>query len=181
LNLRAGILSLSSVLATGGKPLPSGVRYTVYEAAKEADGNRKRVTYDDGGPVRFPLPAGRYYVTATYGSASASTEVEVTAAEVTRQALNLRAGILSLSSVLATGEKPLRSGVRYTVYEAAKEADGNRKRVTYDDGGPVRFPLPAGRYYVTASSDVGNGSSEITVVPGEVRELLLRLGPRERP
>jgi hypothetical protein len=128
------------------------------------------------------LPAGRYYVTATYGSAFASTEVEVRAGEqAIQQMLDLRAGILSLSSVLATGGKPLPSGVRYTVYEAAKEADGNRKRVTYDDGGPVRFPLPAGRYYVTASSDVGNGSSEITVVPGEVRELLLRLGPRERP
>lgn len=75
------------------------------------------------------------------------------------------------------GGKPLTRGVRYDVYEAAKDAEGNRKRVTssqtYED--PPRFPLPAGHYYVAASSDVGKGGSEVTISPGEVRQLQLRL------
>jgi TIR domain len=186
LNLNAGILSLSSVLAAGGKPLPTGVSYEVYEAAKDADGNRKRVTDspDYKGPPRFPLPAGRYYVTATYESASAGTEIDVTAGDQPiRQTLNLNAGILSLSGVLAAGGQPLSTGVSYEVYEAATDADGNRKRVTDspDYKGPPRFPLPAGRYYVTASSDVGKSGSEVTISPGEVRQLQLRLGHQERP
>ena len=37
-------LQLNAVLSAGGKPLPSGVDYDVYEAAKDADGNRKPVT-----------------------------------------------------------------------------------------------------------------------------------------
>jgi hypothetical protein len=168
-------LQLNAVMTEGGNPLLDGVRYDVYEAATDAVGNRKLVTREYGGSVQFPLPAGRYYVTAIYGSASASTEVGVTAAEITRQTLNLRAGVLSLTSVLAAGGKPLPDGVRYEVYEAATDAVGNRKLVTREYGGSVQFPLPAGRYYVTASSDVGKGVSEVTISPGEVRKVKLRL------
>jgi hypothetical protein len=130
------------------------------------------------------LPAGRYYVAATYGSASAGSDVEVTAGDAPiRQVLDFRAGILSLTSVLAAGGEPLPSGVRYDVYETAKDADGNRKRVTYSGAhlGPPRFPLPAGRYYVTASSDQGKGSSEVTISPGQVRQVQLRLSRAEGP
>src|SRR4029434_419721 len=91
LDLQAGVLSLSSVLAAGGKPLTSGVRYEVYEAAEDARGNRKRITEsaEFKEPPRFPLRAGRYYVTATYGSASSSREIDVAASdEPTRQILD---------------------------------------------------------------------------------------------
>ncbi|HMF99571.1 MAG TPA: TIR domain-containing protein [Vicinamibacterales bacterium] len=180
LDLRAGILSLTTVLAAGGTPLQRGVRYEVDDSAKDADGNRKRVAFSDTyeGPPRFPLPAGRYYVTATYQSASAASEVEVAAGdEPTRQILDLRAGILSLTTVPAAGGTPLQRGVRYEVDEPVKDADGNRKRVVFSDTheGPPRFPLPAGRYYVTASSDEGKGGSEVTISPGEVRQVQLRL------
>ena len=108
----------------------------MYEAAKGADGNRKRVTYGTGGSVRFRLSAGRYYVTATYGSAVSGVDIDATAGVPSIQrTLDLRAGVLRLSSVLAAGGKPLASDVRYNVYKAAKGADGNRKRVTYDSGG----------------------------------------------
>jgi hypothetical protein len=88
---------------------------------------------------------------------------------------------LQLNAVM-TGGKPLATGVRYDVYEAVKDVDGKRKRVTNSpaDEGPPRFPLPAGRYFVTATSDVAKGSSEVVVSLGEERQLQLRLG-RERP
>jgi hypothetical protein len=128
LNLQAGIVNLSSVLAPGSPPLATGVSYVVYETVKDAEGNRKRVVgsaYFDG-PPRFPLPAGRYYVAANYGRATASTEVQVTSATVTIQTLNLRAGILNLSSVLAAGSPPLATGVSYVVEETVKDAEGNK-------------------------------------------------------
>jgi hypothetical protein len=67
--------------------------------------------------------------------------------------------------------------VRYDVYEATKDEDGKRKRVDSSTRheGPARFPLPAGRYYITASSDVGKGASEVAISPGEVRQVQLRL------
>ena len=92
--------------------------------------------------------------------------------------MDLQAGILQLSNILTTGSEPLATGVSYVVYEAVKDGEGNRKRVVgsaaYD--GPPRFPLPEGRYFVTAASDAGNGSAEIAVAKGAVQRLQLRLG-----
>ena len=114
----------------------SGVAYEVYAAARDAEGNRKRVTgsnHQYEASARFLLPAGRYFVTAAYGSASANVEVEVTPAGATQQIVNLRAGILRLTAVLADGGEPLARGVAYEVYTAARDAEGNRKRVTGSD------------------------------------------------
>jgi hypothetical protein len=63
------------------------------------------------------------------------------------------------------------------VYEAAKDADGNRKRVTYDSGGSVQFQLSAGRYYVTASFDKATGGSEVSILAGQELQLQLQLRP----
>src|SRR5262249_49892871 len=78
-------LQLNAVMTEGGTPVTRDVMYDVYETAEDVFGKRKLlasgipdVTLE--GPARFPLPPGRYYVTATYGSASASTEVAVTGA-----------------------------------------------------------------------------------------------------
>jgi hypothetical protein len=71
-------LRLNAVLSERSKPLPSGVEYHVYEAAKNVEGERKAIatSRESGGPPRFALPPGRYHVTATHGWASASTDVE---------------------------------------------------------------------------------------------------------
>ena len=181
LNLRAGILRLTAILADGGEPLPQGVTYEVYTAAQDAEGNRKRVARSEFtvGPPRFPLPAGRYFVTAAYDSASANAEVEVTPAVVTHQILNLRAGILRLTAILADGGEPLPQGVTYEVYTAAQDAEGNRKRVARSEFtvGPPRFPLPAGRYFVTAAYSGGNASAETMITAGGTQDVQVRIVP----
>ncbi len=183
LDLRAGVLRPTTVLSAGGTPLPIGVQYDVYESAKDADGNRRRVVQSIGayGPPQFPLPEGRYYVTATYGTASAAAEVYIAAGdEPIRQVLDLRAGLLRLTSVPSSGGAPLSSGVQYDVYESAKDADGNRRRVVQSIGayGPPQFPLPEGRYYVTAGSDAGAAEAEVTIAAGETRDMRLTLRRR---
>jgi Ca-activated chloride channel family protein len=182
LNLKAGILRLSAVLAAGGKPLERDVRFDVYENAADADGKRKSVTWEMGGDVRFPLSAGRYHVTARYGSATTAMDIEVAAGdEAIRRTLNLQAGILRLSAVLAAGGKPLEKDVRFDVYEAAAGPDGKRNAITWEMGGQVRFRLSAGRYYVTAGSDRGTANAEVTISAGQERPYELRLGPAKPP
>ena len=99
------------------------------------------------------------------------------AGEIKSERLDLQAGILKLSSILAGGSQPLATGVSYVVYDAVKDAEGNQKRVAGSGSrdGPPRFPLPAGRYFVTAASDRGKGSAEVAVAKGEVKLLQLRL------
>ncbi len=180
LDLRAGILLPSAVLMEGATPLEKGVAYVVNEGAADPEGRSKRITsspsYEE--PPRFPLPAGRYVVSATYGSASASLAIDIAAGGVVRQALNLHAGILAVTSAGANGQR-LERGVDYVVYEAAKDVEGNRKRVAGSPGyeGPPRFPLPRGRYYVAASGHGGRADTEVDVPEGALTPLELRLSP----
>jgi hypothetical protein len=181
LNLRAGILLLTAVMNDGSETLAQGVAYKVYTAARDAEGNRRVVTESSqyAAPPRFPVPAGRYFVTAEYGSASASAEVEVAPANVTRETLNLRAGILRPTAVLSGGSEPLALGVAYAVYVAARDAEGNRKLVVESSqyAASPRFPLPAGRYFLTATHSTGSASAETTVAAGGVHDVQLRLAP----
>jgi hypothetical protein len=179
LNLRAGILRPAAILAEGSEPLPEGAAYDVYAVEQDADGNRKRIdaSLSAYGPPRLPLPAGRYYVTAQYGSASANVEVEVRAGDVIKQMLNLRAGILRPTAIMAVGREALPEGVAYDVYTVERDAEGNRKRV---DGslsayGPPRLPLPAGRYFVTAEYGSASANMEVEVTPGRVINQVLNL------
>ena len=185
LDLKAGVLALSAVLTAGGQPLKRGVQYDVFEAAKDAEGKRKPVTSSDehNDPPRFPLPAGLYYVTAIYGAASAGVEVSVNAGDQARQlVLDLNAGLVDLSAVPVGGGQPLARGVRYDVYDAARDVDGNRKPVTSSDVyyDPPRFPLPAGRYHVTAVSETGQAEAEIAVSAGQRQRVELRLRPKQK-
>ena len=179
LDLRAGILRLTAVLADDGKAL-SGVAYEVYAAAQDAEGKRKYVTGSNlpNEAARFVLPAGRYFVSATYGRASANVEVEVTLAGVSQRILNLRAGILRLTAVLADGGKAL-SGVAYEVYAAAQDAEGKRKYVTGSNlpNEAARFALPAGRYFVTAAHSGANASAETVITAGGTKDVQLRIVP----
>jgi len=130
LNLRAGILNLSSVLATASPPLAADVRYEVYEAAQDVAGHRKRVSSSPGheGASRFAVPAGRYFVTAASGNALASAEIDISAGEIRFETLNLRAGILNVSSALTAAGPALATGVHYDIFEAAQRVDGSRRR-----------------------------------------------------
>ena len=181
LNLRAGILLLTAVMNDGGETLAQGVAYKVYAAAQNAEGSRKLVTESSqySAPPRFPVPGGRYFVTADFGSASASAEVEVAPASVLRETLNLRAGILRLTAVSSAGGEALAQGVAYEVYNAARDSEGNRKLVTESSqySAPPRFPLQAGRYFVTATQGTRTASTETTVAAGGVHDVQLRLSP----
>jgi len=181
LNLRAGILRLTAVLTDGGNPVAEDVTYKVYTAARDPGGSRNQVTQRMGmlGLPRIPLPAGRYFVTAEYGSASANVEVEVTPGRVTEQVLNLRAGILRLTAVLTDGGNPVAEDVTYKVYTAARDPGGNRKQVTQRMGilGPPRIPLPTGRYFVTAVRSGGNASAETVITAGKTQDVELRIVP----
>jgi hypothetical protein len=179
LNLRAGVLSLSTLLAAGSPPLTSGVSYAVEEAAVDIEGNRKQVTGSAAyqGPPRFPLAAGRYRVVAVHGSASTAVDVEVSAGETKRQTMILEAGILSLSSMLAAGSPRLASGVSYDVYKAVLDADGNRTHVVgsaaYQE--PPRFPLSAGRYHVTAAHGSATAAIDVDVMAGQTLRQAMNL------
>lgn len=177
--LRAGVLSLSSGLSASTPPLDRQVEYVVYEPAQAADGERKQVASSPAyeGPPRFPLAAGRYYVTATHGAASVSTEVEVEAGDTKVLRLDLNAGVLAPTAVLREGEPALQNGVDYTVFSAVKDAEGSLTRVASSPAheGPPRLPLAAGRYTLTAKLGNASASVDVDIAPGEIDRQVVNL------
>ena len=178
LDLNAGVMLPSAVLSEGSKPLEGGVAYAVDEAEKDAEGRARRVASspDYTGPPRLPLPAGRFTVTATHGKAVAQEDVALAPGEIKRLVLNLRAGILALTSTGPNGQT-LANGVNYEVYEAAQNAEGKRKHVASSPSyvGPPSFSLPRGRYYIAASAGVATAEAEIDVPEGMRTLLPLRM------
>jgi hypothetical protein len=68
--------------------------------------------------------------------------------------------------------------VHYQVYAAAKDGAGNRKRIDEHWASAASFPVPAGRYYVTAESDAGKGELEVAVSVGEMKQVQIRISPQ---
>ena len=83
-----------------------------------------------------------------------------------------------MTAVLADRGEAL-SGVAYEVYAAARDAEGNWKRVTGSNlpNEAARFVLPAGRYFVTAAHSGGNASAETMVTAGGTKDVQLRIVP----
>jgi hypothetical protein len=69
--------------------------------------------------------------------------------------------------------------VTYAVYAAARGGQGDRKRVAESNhmSGPPRFPLPAGRCFITATHPQGTASAKTVIAAGGTPEVQLRIVP----
>jgi hypothetical protein len=151
----------------------------VFEGERDAEGNRKEVTTSAAyaGPPRFVVPAGRYYVKAQHGSASAASEITIAEGDNAALTLELNAGVLLPTAVLSEGSPPLPNGVAYDVDEAVKDAEGNAKRVVSSAAyaAPPRLPLPVGRYTVTATHGNARATVDVALAAGEKKPVVLNL------
>lgn len=177
--LHAGVLRPVAQLSPTSPPLKEEVAYEAFDAAPDAEGNRRQIisSPSHSGPPRFILPAGRYYVTAQHANASTSAEIEVGEGQNQSLVLNLHAAVLLVAAVLSDGSEPLNSEVAYEVTEAAKDVEGHSKRVASSPRwqGPPRFPIPAGRYSVSATYGSASAQTDVAVTPGETRRVVLNL------
>jgi TIR domain len=82
-----------------------------------------------------------------------------------------------LSAVLADGGEPLARGVAFNVFAAAQNAEGHRQHITSSSQpyASAWFPLPTGRYFVTAAHSDGNASAETAITAGRTRDVQLRI------
>ena len=174
-----GVLALFAAPAEGADPVGK-VYFRVYEAKKNIEGKRKQVTASGGKP-KFSLPAGKYFVTAKWGEAIASREIEVTAGELSEVTLNLDAGRLAITAVDASGNQ-LTKKLYFRVFKAKKDIEGNRKQISAGGGKEHAVSLPAGDYVVQVF--VGNrkniaGTADVTVAAGELTEIGVQAKPEE--
>ena len=156
-----GGLKVSVVPADGAKPLKTASVY-IFETAKGLDGKRKRVT---SGSIRntYKLPAGKYYVEARSGLPRSGSEVELGAGKLSELTININAGSLSVQS---------QSKVHVTVFEAEKDLEGKRTRITaFHNRRPVL--LPAGKYVLIGKLKGKQAEAEIEITAGKMTEVKL--------
>ena len=95
--------------------------------------------------------------------------------------MNLRAGFLRVSAVLADGQAV--SGAVYDVY-SGPDVEGRRTRITgssHQSQASAQFLLPAGRYLVTAAHGGANARADTAIAAGRTQDLELALVPIAKP
>ncbi len=147
-NLNAGFLRLFARPAIGAEVLQDKVHYAIYKSAVSLEGKRQKITQLTQSSPALWLSAGNYFVTATYGLASTSIEVKITANRRMEKTIIVNAGALRLSSKIEGFPEKLTSQVLYVIYDAKADTEGNYREVfsTAQAEGIVR--LPPGEYLI---------------------------------
>jgi hypothetical protein len=166
---------LRAIMASGGKPITKNLRWDVYHAKKNSDGQRKHITYSREPAARLKLKDGRYYITATHGNASASREVTVRSDQFWGSRFDLNAGRLILTTSFTNKSEALKSEVRWDVYHAEKDEDDKRRHITYSTDWRAKLVLPAGRYFIVSKHGNAWATREITVTAGKLQRLPFNL------
>ena len=181
--LDAGELQLNSWMSGDREPAEE-TWFQVFHSDTDAYGKPSRVQIAGNGyaaQARFVLPAGSYQVEATYGNASLTLPLSITAGTSSQHDLLLDAGRLEISSSLAEDGEPL-PGTLISIYPhgTAKVDDQDRQRPVAEAESPGRlaFILPAGDYLVKARLDLAEVSIPVSVAAGEMlsREIPLQAG-----
>lgn len=166
-----GTLRVAAALTAGAEPVESC--FEVHEATQDAAGNRRYVGRNCGQRALFTLEPGTYFVTAESGNARSAADVVVRSAQVTDKAFDLDAGYLRTQAALAEGAEAVESC--FEVHEAEQDLQGKRQYVNRSCGQMALFTLPAGRYYVTATTGDASTDAELEVRADQVLDQLFNL------
>ncbi len=148
LNLNAGFLKLFARPAIGAEILQDKVHYAIYKGAVSLEGKRQQIAQLTQSSPALWLSTGNYFITATYGLASANMEVKITANRRTEKTIIVNAGALRLSSKIDGLPEKLTSQILYVIYDAKADTEGNYREVfsTAQAEGIVR--VPPGEYLI---------------------------------
>lgn len=156
-----GQISVNAYYEKGGEKVDSGdLSWEVYKAAKGVDGGREKVGYDFGPAKKFDLPAGDYVVTLDMQAAKAETPVTVAVGDAKQVDVVLDAGVAAFEAAGADG---------FEIFEAKKDLQGQRNKVTYGFGEKLQTTLGAGDYVLVThfKADKPDAETPFTVQAGE--------------
>jgi hypothetical protein len=171
LRSETGRLSLSARLTAEGDPLAGGVIWRVFEASPGLDGRLRIIARAEGGAVRLDVAEGSYLVHAAFGRAGATKKI-VVGAENIEETIVLNAGGLSMKAEFAEGGAIAPFKLRFSVYDAELQDDGERRLIAANiqPGSVVR--LSEGNYHVVSTYGTVNAivRTDVVVEPGVVTE-----------
>lgn len=166
-----GKVRITAVPKPGAKPFTSTNYVGIFPLGPDGKPAKEQLTGSYGNPTEFTLPAGRYQARVKVGEGIAATEFEVKPEEITPVTVAVAVGMVRLTFVPGKGAAPFPSTSYVSIYPLGPGGKPAEKQITGNNGNPVMFTLPAGRYQVRAKVRENWSPSEIEVKAGEDRNI----------
>jgi hypothetical protein len=166
-----GAVTLVAQLTEGGEEITRGLVWRVFRPDPGPDGKLPLVASSRGGTGIFQLDPGSYLVHAAFGRAGATKRITV-GREPKREDFVLDAGGLQLDAVLAGGVRIPPEKLRFSIYEAEADTDGDRALILPNVSPNSVIRLNSGVYHVVSTYGSVNAviRSDIRVEAGKLTE-----------
>lgn len=166
-----GEVTLSAKLTEDSPEIPRGLVWRVFRPDAGPDGTLPLVASAQGGSGVFYLEPGSYLVHASFGRAGATKRITV-GPDAKSDVLVLDAGGLKLDATLAGGQRIPADKLRFSIYEAEAEQEGERALILPDVAPNAVIRLNSGVYHVVSTYGSVNAviRSDIVVEAGKLTE-----------
>ena len=161
-------LLLDAQLSDDAERIETGLVWRIFGSEAQENGKLSLVATAEGGSVRIRLLPGDYLVHAAFGRAGATTRITL-GNDARHETMVLNAGGMRLDGVLPDDIPMRRDRLRFSIYEAREDENGERNLILpdVDPGRTVR--LNAGTYHVVSNYGNVNATirADIRVEPGK--------------
>lgn len=172
--ISSGTLTLAAQLTADGPEITRGLTWRIFSPTPGQDGKLPLKGSAQGGTATFDLEPGSYLIHAAFGRAGATKRITV-GSDNKRETLVLDAGGLKLDAMLGNGIRIPPGKLKFSIYEADENDEGDRALVVPDVKPNTVVRLNAGTYHVV--SQYGNVNavirSDIRVEAGKLTEALV--------
>ncbi len=167
LNLNAGTVKLMARATKAGDPIANPI-LSIAAAPEAPDVRRVREPIWIGRTpdAEIVVPAGNYVARVEDGLASREAAVTVAPGSLSDAQLVLGAGRLELTAITQAGGAFLDK-VTFAISEDDPEAPGGRREVARSAAPQATFVLPAGTYYVAATSGAAEARDRFAIGAGD--------------
>jgi hypothetical protein len=171
LSQELGEVMLKAQLTDDGPEITRGLVWRVFSPDPGPDGKLPLVATAQGGTSVFQLAPGSYLVHAAFGRAGATKRITLTT-DARRESIVLDAGGLMLDAVLSGGARIPAKKLRFSIYEAEQDANGDRALIIPNVKPKSVVRLNAGTYHVVSTYGSINAviRSDIRVEAGKLTE-----------
>lgn len=166
-----GEVTLAARLTAEGGTIPRGLTWRVFLPQPGPDGKLPLVATAQGGTSTFQLKPGSYLIHAAFGRAGATKRVTI-GEEPRNETFVLDAGGLLLNAELSGGVAIPPEKLRFSIYEAGEDEEGDRVLVVPNVSANSVIRLSAGTYQVVSTYGKVNAviRSDIRVQAGKLTE-----------
>lgn len=167
----AGSLTLSARLTGEGAQIERGMVWRVFRPEAGPDGKLPLIATAQGGTSNFQLDPGSYLVHATFGRAGATKRITI-GPNAREEQFVLDAGGLKLDAVISGGGGIPSDKLRFSIYEGAGDAAGERALIVPNVSPKSVVRLNSGTYHVVSTYGNVNAviRSDIRVEAGQLTE-----------